>query len=382
MEAEQQSPTKYNFEFFGQSGEYFRIWIVNLLLTVITLGIYSAWAKVRTKRYFYGNTLLDGSAFDYTASPMQILKGRLIAVALLIAYSVVDQFFPGMSAYATLVVISLVPAIIVMALAFRMRNTMWRGIRFGFDKDFKRAYLLFLPPILYFAFVAFLPLYLGISSEELAGAEQGEGEISPELAEQLGIYFMAIGGAVLVAVLAFPWWQKAFYLYVGNRTRFGQSQFSFIANAWEFYAIYAAAFVVFAAGIILFALLMVVVAMIWEPLMFAFAFAGFLPYAAAAAYIQTQRTNTIFSNLELDDMHFISELKVGHMFYLYTTNTLAILFTLGLAIPWAMIRVARYRAETMNVFAHDFSRFTRSDVDDENARGEEITDIFGLEIGL
>jgi uncharacterized membrane protein YjgN (DUF898 family) len=39
------------FEFRGTGGEYFRIWIVNLLLTILTLGIYSAWAKVRQLRY-------------------------------------------------------------------------------------------------------------------------------------------------------------------------------------------------------------------------------------------------------------------------------------------------------------------------------------------
>jgi uncharacterized membrane protein YjgN (DUF898 family) len=37
-------------EFTGCAGEYFRIWIVNVCLSVLTLGIYSAWAKVRRKR--------------------------------------------------------------------------------------------------------------------------------------------------------------------------------------------------------------------------------------------------------------------------------------------------------------------------------------------
>ncbi len=34
-------------EFHGSGGEYFRIWIVNLCLTIVTFGIYTAWAKVR-----------------------------------------------------------------------------------------------------------------------------------------------------------------------------------------------------------------------------------------------------------------------------------------------------------------------------------------------
>jgi uncharacterized membrane protein YjgN (DUF898 family) len=52
------------------------------LLSVLTLGIYSAWAKVRRLRYFYDNTSVAGS-FDYHGNPISILKGRIIAVVLL-----------------------------------------------------------------------------------------------------------------------------------------------------------------------------------------------------------------------------------------------------------------------------------------------------------
>ena len=383
MEVTSPAPQKYSFEFQGQPAECFRIWIVNLLLTVVTLGIYSAWAKVRTKKYFYGNTLLDGSAFDYTASPMQILRGRIIAVLLLAAYSVVERFYPSAAGFAMLGGFLLLPAIIVMALAFRMRNTVWRGIRFGFEKDFGRAYLLFLPPIIYIAFVVFLPLYLGFSPEDMETGGQGNAQPSKEKLAQLYQYLSFLGVGMLVAGVAFPWWQKTFYQYIGNRTRFGQSRFSFIANAMEFYTIYFAAAVVFIVTMVAVVLVMVTLGMLWQPLAVVGGFvAVFLPYAASAAYIQTQRTNIIFSNLELDEMHFISKLEVKRMLYFYLTNTLAILLTLGLAVPWAMIRVARYRAECMTVFAQDFSRFTRSEVEEESAQGEEISDIFGLEIGL
>ncbi len=73
--------------FVGSGSEYFRIWIVNLLLTIVTLGIYSAWAKVRRLKYMYRNTQIADSSFDYHGSPIAILKGRLIALVLLIAYN-------------------------------------------------------------------------------------------------------------------------------------------------------------------------------------------------------------------------------------------------------------------------------------------------------
>jgi hypothetical protein len=49
-----------NFVFNGTGKEYFRIWIVNLCLTIATAGIYSAWAKVRRLQYFHRNTALEG----------------------------------------------------------------------------------------------------------------------------------------------------------------------------------------------------------------------------------------------------------------------------------------------------------------------------------
>ena len=60
-------PHRYKLEFSGSAGEYFRIWIVNTFLTIITLGIYSAWAKVRTRQYFYAHTGLAGHSFEYLA---------------------------------------------------------------------------------------------------------------------------------------------------------------------------------------------------------------------------------------------------------------------------------------------------------------------------
>ena len=79
------------FEFTGRAGEYFKIWIVNILLTFLTLGIYSAWAKVRTRRYFYGNTFLQDSSFEYLADPLKILKGRLIVFGFFVLYAIATR---------------------------------------------------------------------------------------------------------------------------------------------------------------------------------------------------------------------------------------------------------------------------------------------------
>ena len=79
--------------FHGSGREFFGIWIVNIVLSLLTLGIYSAWAKVRTKKYFYGNTELAGDRFDYHATPKQILIGRVIAALVFVIWLLVGQFF-------------------------------------------------------------------------------------------------------------------------------------------------------------------------------------------------------------------------------------------------------------------------------------------------
>src|SRR3954469_3451477 len=82
------------FEFRGNGGEYFRIWIVNLLLTIVTFGIYSAWAKVRRLRYFYGNTYLDGHPFEFHGRPLAILKGRVIVFVAYLLFVFAAQVKP------------------------------------------------------------------------------------------------------------------------------------------------------------------------------------------------------------------------------------------------------------------------------------------------
>lgn len=81
-------------EFTGSASEYFRIWVVNLFFTLVALGVYSAWAKVRKKRYFYGSTKFDGDSFDYFGSPKAILKGRIITVAVFLAYAFAGELYP------------------------------------------------------------------------------------------------------------------------------------------------------------------------------------------------------------------------------------------------------------------------------------------------
>ena len=119
--------------FTADGREYFRIWIVNVALTLLTLGIYSAWAKVRARRYLYGNVWLGDDAFDYTANPVAILRGRIL-VAIVLVLLWFAQIFSLLYYYAALLALMpLVPWVVVRARSFQMRNSRHRSIALDFQ---------------------------------------------------------------------------------------------------------------------------------------------------------------------------------------------------------------------------------------------------------
>lgn len=117
-----------DFEFRGTAREWFGIWIVNLLLSVLTLGIYSAWAKVRSKKYFYQNTWVAGRNFDYHATGKQILIGRLIVIAALFAYGLAAAFSPPLAVVIILAIFVCMPILIVRSAKFNARNSSWGNV--------------------------------------------------------------------------------------------------------------------------------------------------------------------------------------------------------------------------------------------------------------
>ncbi len=384
METTSISETRHQFAFTGNGREYFGIWTVNLFLTIITLGIYSAWAKVRTNRYFYGNTVVAGSAFDYTADPIQILKGRVIAVLIFIFYQVSIRFFPDLSGIALAGFFILVPAIYVFSMAFKMRYSAWRGINFSFKRDFWGAYKLFSPIFLYLVLSAIVPLLLGLGAEDLILDEE-----SQEISREFGIYLAISGVLGLFLMLFFPLWQRKYYDFVGNRVRFGQSDFAIQLRTKTFYGIYTKSGGIVLLGISVFALavfLMVtflsadtlppaLALVIIYPLLL-------VPYLFAFAYMQTRLTNTLYSSIRVGPVSFESNLEFGPMIWLYFSNTLAIVFTLGLAIPWAKVRVTKYRADCMWMLAEDLDFIQADKKNDVDAKADAFSDIFNLDIGL
>ena len=314
------------FEFLGQGGEYFRIWIVNILLTILTLGIYSAWAKVRNHRYFYGNTRLDGHSFEYTASPIAILKGRIVAVIFFALYLLSEQFIPLLSLLLFVVFIIALPWLVCRAMAFRNYHTRYRNIRFGFDGTYLDALKVF---VLW----------------PLAG-------------------LLTLGILIPMAIQR----QKRFLV---QNSRYGTQTFSPDFDVVSFYAIYLVAL-----GILVVGGLMMLIPFIGPLFLLA-------AYLLAFAYITANTSNRVYNDSSLLLHGFDSRLVFTRLAFIYFTNGLMILLTLGLAIPWAKVRLARYRAECLSLKADgSLDHFIAAEDKRSSALGEEIGEVFDVDIGL
>jgi hypothetical protein len=106
-------PRNLHFVFHGTAGECFGIWIVNALLKLVTLGCYTAWAKVRQRRFFYGNTTLHGETFEYTADPWALFKGWLIGAGAFLLYMIGGSLSPVLGAVIGLILFLCIPWLVV-----------------------------------------------------------------------------------------------------------------------------------------------------------------------------------------------------------------------------------------------------------------------------
>lgn len=131
----------HRIAFSGDGGVYFGVWIVNVLLTVITLGIYTPWARRRTIRYFYDHTEVAGQPLEFTAGIRSMVVGFLLFVSLYIAVEVAGQTGMDWVVGAIMLIgLLLAPWLWGSAMRFRLFHTRWRGLRLRFRPRWTEVY--------------------------------------------------------------------------------------------------------------------------------------------------------------------------------------------------------------------------------------------------
>ena len=367
---------RYPLQFTGSGGEYFRIWIVNLLLTIVTLGIYSAWAKVRKLQYFHRNTRLDGSVFDYHGRPVAILKGRLIALALIVFYNLAFEFNLALGVIAALVFGGALPWLLLQSYKFKLHNSSYRGLRFRFTGEAREAYLIFGLPL------AAL-LVVGVFFAVLAQSEAPD----PAMLVPLGLVYLAL--ALLLPYL--HWRVKRFQ---HNASWYGQARGRFHARARGFYAIYGKSLLL-TIGVIGLAVGVAVLAggfgasadrraggaAVLVTLLFLV-----LIYAALLGigpFIMARVQNLVWNSTLLGAVGFDSQVKARRMVWIGVSNLVLIVITLGIFTPFAAVRMYRYRVEAVSLLSTaDLSLYAAQQGQEVSAVGEGAADLLDIDFAL
>jgi len=341
------SEQEQRFSFIGNSSDYFVIWIVNLILTILTLGIYSAWAKVRRLQYLYRNTRLAGSSFDYHGTPIAILKGRLIAIVLFASYSIFLQLMPALGLAIGLIIALIMPYFFVTSLRFRLYNSSYRGLRFGFSGSVKSAYINFL--------------------------------------------LLPIASALTLFILA-PYTHHRSKAYQHNNSHFGQSNFSFDATIASFYKIYFFVFLQIVTVVGLFALgIYLMFQGSWSnlPKMAIFAIVAgvylllIFTSLLVIPYFIARIQNLIWNHTALGEHRFICNMGARGLTWIILSNFFLIAMTMGIFKPFADIRLLRYKLEHLALLPSDsLDNFIASEKQHVSATGTESAEIFDVDISL
>ena len=143
---DEQAAGESAFGFHGSWREYAPIAFTNLLLTIVTLGIYTFWARARTRRYLWSRTRFIDDRLQWTGTGLELFIGYVIAIFLfflpvgllqLLLQGVLMRGHPGaavlIGAVVYLLLIYVVGVAIFRAVRYRLSRTYWHGIRGGSD---------------------------------------------------------------------------------------------------------------------------------------------------------------------------------------------------------------------------------------------------------
>jgi uncharacterized membrane protein YjgN (DUF898 family) len=301
--------------FKGSGGDYFGIVIVNLLLTIVTLGLYYPWAKARQLQYLYGNTEMEESRFAFHGTGKEMFKGFIKAfVYLVLIYGTLTVSIRMGHPVIGLVVfyigfLAILPFAIHGANRYRWSRTSWRGIRFGYRGNRSEFVVLF-----------FKNLFLAIIT--------------------LGIY-----GA---------WMQMNLRNYILCNVRFGSASFQYKGDGWEYFKLNFKGYLatVFTLGIYMFW---------WQANIFRY-------YIDNLELTQDDKSYTLRSTA-----------TGGNFFGLIFVNLLIFVFTLGIGYSWIVTRTLSFVFEHVEILGNvDLNALAQTEEEYKDATGEDMADFLDL----
>ncbi len=374
---------RLDLRFLGSGSEYFRIWIVNLLLTVLSLGLYYPYARARRLRYFHAATELDGHPLAFHGQASAMWRGYLLVMLLFMAYAAAGQYSAAAGAVALLLLAGLWPALWHASLRFRLANTGWRGLRAGFTGSRAGAYAALAPLVL-------MALLFAGSGALLP--EDPQAEDLPRL-RLLGMGWLL---CLLLSLALLPWavwrlkrYQHGHYTYAGEQTQL----------SWRLRSVFAVygAIALLLLGLALLAGLLLS-GLPTQPtgasgqevptrafiLILPLALMLTLTYTLLPAYHSARLQNLVWSHTHSARLRFHSALSFRALAWLTLKNALLVALSLGLYLPFAAVATARLRLEAVTVYCSVPPDELVSDgqVLQESAAGDAAGDVMGVDLGL
>lgn len=309
--------------FLGDGWTLFRLHLVNILFTFLTIGIYFFWAKAKVRRYFYGQTEFEGARFGYHGTGKELLMGWLRAAVFFAAYILFSwiaegalghRWGPIVSALVLYVaLILLIPAVLISAWRFALSRTSYRGIRFSYSTD-RRAFTRFY-----------------------------------------------IKGALLSLVTLFfytPIFMNDLRRWYCRGVRYGNRQFDYDGEGRPLFWPYVANI-----------LLLIPTLGIWS------------------FWFRATLTRHFWNHTTFGPARFRCTVTGGGLLALGVTNLLLVLFTLGLGLSWARVRSARYILSNLSLNGPlDFDSIAQ-EIRSASATGEQLADMLdigdtGFDVGI
>ena len=350
-------------EFRATGGEFFGIWIVNAILTVLTLGIYSAWATVRVRKYFAGNTYVEGVPLQYHAKGIQLLIGRLLAIGVFALLALLTYVAP-LVGWAPLIIGGLIIAIIVAlpwvlnrAFRFNNRMTSWRNVRFDWTASYGSAFvILYLWPLV--SIIPFMAPFLWRAQQEFLGNSSAFGRQPFALKTGIGPYFstlfILIGVGLIFLLLATP--MIIGLVVAGFAGTYDQPN---LVENEQFLVSVGGAFIgIYAVGI----------------------FIGLISYSIYFARLRNLSVN----NLTLTNVaKFESNAHPMRLFWILISNGFLMVITVGLFTPWAIVRYERFiRTTVKTVVVGDLDALIDHENEAGGAFGAELVGLEGIDVGI
>jgi uncharacterized membrane protein YjgN (DUF898 family) len=358
----------FELRFTGSGGEFFRVWIVNVLLTIATLGFYTPFARRRTAQYFFGHTDVAGSPLEFTAQQRKMVFGFLVLVGLYMAFKLAAN--TGQDTAASLLMLGfavLAPYFWASAMRFRLGATRWRGLRLQFTPSWGEVYKASWPVFAIALMWIVVLLAFGALVGPLPAATPGRMARLPHVP---AVLWLLAAAALVGSVLALIRLEFNYKSLLVLRARVGGEVGRWKPVYSDFVAIWLATIGVFIVSVVVVSLLVgaliaaTVGLAIFQPQagamrIIAVAFLVFFTFIAvlvfgsspARAYREARMFQLVWNNVGVSRIaRFKCDLRAWPYVRLRLRNMFLTILTIGFWRPFA--RVSEHRMKTESVTLH------------------------------